>query len=67
VRRERARAQGIAVDDLEDFYRKRNILARPILPEDVAEAALFLRFRPLGQDHGLHHHRRRGVKDAFPR
>src|SRR4029434_181511 len=35
VRRERARAQGITVDELEDFYRKRNILARPILPEDV--------------------------------
>src|SRR5262249_25698428 len=42
VRRERALAQGIAVDDLEDFYRRRNILARPILPEDVAEAVLFL-------------------------
>jgi len=42
IRRERAAAQGIAVGDLEDFYRKRNLLGAPILPEDVAEAVLFL-------------------------
>ena len=34
-------AQGIPVDELEDFYRQRNLLGAPILPEDVAEAALF--------------------------
>ena len=42
IRRERAAAQGIAVDQLEDFYRKRNLLGARILPEDVAEAVLFL-------------------------
>jgi NAD(P)-dependent dehydrogenase (short-subunit alcohol dehydrogenase family) len=41
-RRERARAQGIALDQLEEFYRKRNLLGVSVLPEDVAEAVLFL-------------------------
>src|SRR5262249_24104787 len=42
VRHERARAQGIAVDEIEEFYRKRNLLGVSVLPEDVAEAVLFL-------------------------
>src|SRR5262249_24547466 len=42
IRRERAAAQGIRVDQVEDFYRKRNLLGVGILPEDVAEAVLFL-------------------------
>ena len=33
--RERAAAQGIAVDQLEDFYRQRNLLATRIVPADV--------------------------------
>ena len=67
VRRERARAQGIAVDDLEDFYRKRNILARAILPEDVAEAALFLASDRSAKTTGCTITVDGGVKDAFPR
>jgi NAD(P)-dependent dehydrogenase (short-subunit alcohol dehydrogenase family) len=67
VRRERARAQGIAVDDLEEFYRKRNILARPILPEDVAEAALFLASDRSAKTTGCTLTVDGGVKDAFPR
>ncbi len=67
VRRERARAQGIAVDDLEDFYRKRNILARPILPEDVAEAVLFLASDRSAKTTGCTLTVDGGVKDAFPR
>lgn len=67
VRRERARAQGIAVDDLEDFYRKRNILARPILPEDVAEAVLFLASDRSAKTTGCTITVDGGVKDAFPR
>src|SRR5437867_6743083 len=42
VRRERAAAQGIPVTELEDFYRKRNLLGVRILSEDVAEAVLCL-------------------------
>jgi rhamnulose-1-phosphate aldolase/alcohol dehydrogenase len=67
VRRERARAQGISVDDLEDFYRKRNILARPILPEDVAEAVLFLASDRSAKTTGCTITVDGGVKDAFPR
>ena len=67
VRRERARAQGIRVDDLEDFYRKRNILARPILPEDVAEAVLFLASDRSAKTTGCTLTVDGGVKDAFPR
>jgi NAD(P)-dependent dehydrogenase (short-subunit alcohol dehydrogenase family) len=67
VRRERARAQGIQVDDLEDFYRKRNILARPILPEDVAEAVLFLASDRSAKTTGCTLTVDGGVKDAFPR
>ena len=67
VRRERARAQGIAVDDLEEFYRKRNILGRPILPEDVAEAVLFLSSDRSAKTTGCTITVDGGVKDAFPR
>ncbi|HET7876352.1 MAG TPA: bifunctional rhamnulose-1-phosphate aldolase/short-chain dehydrogenase [Methylomirabilota bacterium] len=67
VRRERARAQGISVDELEDFYRKRNILARPILPEDVAEAVLFLAGDRSAKTTGCTLTVDGGVKDAFPR
>jgi rhamnulose-1-phosphate aldolase/alcohol dehydrogenase len=67
IRRERARAQGISVDDLEEFYRKRNILARPILPEDVAEAVLFLASDRSAKTTGCTITVDGGVKDAFPR
>ncbi len=67
VRRERARAQGITVDELEDFYRQRNILARAILPEDVAEAVLFLASDRSAKTTGCTITVDGGVKDAFPR
>jgi rhamnulose-1-phosphate aldolase/alcohol dehydrogenase len=67
IRRERARTQGIAVEDLEDFYRKRNILARPILAEDVAEAVLFLASDRSAKTTGCTITVDGGVKDAFPR
>ena len=40
-REERAATYGIAVEDLEEFYRKRTTLKVNILPEDVAEAIYF--------------------------
>ena len=66
MRRERARAQGIAVDELEDFYRKRNILARPILPEDVAEAVLFLASDRSAKTTGCTHHGGRRRQGRLP-
>lgn len=42
-RKERADAYGIdAGDELEEFYRKRSMLKRNVLPEDIAEAVYFL-------------------------
>ncbi len=67
VRRERAAAQGIAVDQLEDFYRKRNLLGARILPEDVAEAVLFLASDRSAKTTGCTLTVDGGVKDAFPR
>ena len=67
IRRERAAAQGIAVEQLEDFYRKRNLLGARILPEDVAQAVLFLGSDRSSKTTGCTLTVDGGVKDAFPR
>ena len=67
VRRQRAAAQGIAVEELEDFYRKRNLLGVRVLPEDVAEAVLFLASDRSAKTTGCTLTVDGGVKDAFPR
>ena len=42
-RRERASAYGVdSGEALEEFYRKRSLLKRNVLPEDIAEAVYFL-------------------------
>ncbi|MBC8098960.1 MAG: bifunctional aldolase/short-chain dehydrogenase [Armatimonadetes bacterium] len=38
----RAKQYGVAVDNLNDYYRQRNTLKVEILPEDIAEAIAFL-------------------------
>jgi rhamnulose-1-phosphate aldolase/alcohol dehydrogenase len=67
IRRERAAAQGIAVEQLEDFYRKRNLLGARILPDDVAQAVLFLASDRSAKTTGCTLTVDGGVKDAFPR
>jgi NAD(P)-dependent dehydrogenase (short-subunit alcohol dehydrogenase family) len=67
VRRERARAQGIAVEELEEFYRKRNLLGVSVLPEDVAEAVLFLASDRSAKTTGCSLTVDGGLRDAFPR
>jgi rhamnulose-1-phosphate aldolase/alcohol dehydrogenase len=67
VRRQRAAAQGIAVDQLEDFYRQRNLLGVRILPEDVAEAVLFLASDRSAKTTGCSITVDGGVREAFPR
>jgi NAD(P)-dependent dehydrogenase (short-subunit alcohol dehydrogenase family) len=67
VRRERAAAQGIAVEELEEFYRKRNLLGVRILPEDVAEAVLFLASDRSAKTTGCTLTVDGGLRDAFPR
>ncbi|HEX6507074.1 MAG TPA: SDR family oxidoreductase, partial [Chloroflexota bacterium] len=42
VRMERAAAHGVPVDELEQFYARRNLLQTPVTGSDVAEAVAFL-------------------------
>jgi rhamnose utilization protein RhaD (predicted bifunctional aldolase and dehydrogenase)/NAD(P)-dependent dehydrogenase (short-subunit alcohol dehydrogenase family) len=42
VRRERADAHGVSVDELESFYAARSLLGREVTARDVAEAVAFL-------------------------
>ncbi|MBI3456552.1 MAG: bifunctional rhamnulose-1-phosphate aldolase/short-chain dehydrogenase [Candidatus Rokubacteria bacterium] len=67
VRRERARAQGISVGELEEFYRKRNLLGVSVLPEDVAEAVLFFASDRSAKTTGCTLTVDGGLRDAFPR
>jgi rhamnulose-1-phosphate aldolase/alcohol dehydrogenase len=67
VRRERARAQGIELADLEEFYRKRNLLGAAILPDDVAEAVLFFASDRSAKTTGCTLTVDGGLRDAFPR
>jgi NAD(P)-dependent dehydrogenase (short-subunit alcohol dehydrogenase family) len=67
VREERARAHGIGVDELEDFYRRRNLLQTRVLPEDVAEAVLWLASDRSAKTTGCIITTDGGVREAFPR
>ena len=67
VRDQRARAHGISVDDLEDFYRERNLLKERITAEDVAEAVLFLASDRSAKTTGAMIPVDGGLRDAFPR
>ncbi|HKN47949.1 MAG TPA: SDR family oxidoreductase, partial [Candidatus Polarisedimenticolia bacterium] len=67
VREERARAHGIGVADLEDFYRRRNLLKVRVTAEDVAEAALWLASDRSAKTTGCIVTVDGGVREAFPR
>src|SRR2546427_7097863 len=67
IRRERAAAQGISVDRLEDFYRTRNLLGGGSLPGDVAGAGLLLASDRSAKTTGCTVTVDGGVRDAFPR
>ncbi len=67
VRQQRAAAQGISVEALEDFYRRRNLLGLRILPEDVAEAVLFLASDRSAKTTGCTITVDGGLREAFPR
>ncbi|MFH1141938.1 MAG: SDR family oxidoreductase, partial [Chloroflexota bacterium] len=67
LREERARAHGIPVSELEEFYRRRNLLQAFITPGDVAEAALFLASDRSAKTTGCIITVDGGVPEAFPR
>ena len=67
LREERARAHGIAVSELEDFYRRRNLLQAFITPGDVAEAALYLASDRSAKTTGCIITVDGGLPEAFPR
>ena len=67
VREQRARAHGISVDGLEDFYRQRNLLKERVTAEDVAEAVLFLAGDRSAKTTGAMLPVDAGLRDAFTR
>ena len=67
VREQRAQAHGISVDEIEDFYRQRNLLKERITAEDVAEAVLFLASDRSAKTTGAMIPVDGGLRDAFPR
>jgi len=67
-RNERAQAYGIEPEELEEYYRQRNVLKVNVLPENIAEAVLFFASevrssRSTGNVLNVDG----GVKDAYPR
>ena len=67
VRADRAKSYGIAPGDLEEFYRKRNILRANVTAEDVAEAALFYASDRSAKTTGSMLPVDGGLREAFPR
>ncbi|MSQ23580.1 MAG: bifunctional rhamnulose-1-phosphate aldolase/short-chain dehydrogenase [Chloroflexi bacterium] len=67
VRRDRAAAHGIAEQELEDFYRQRNLLRARVTAEDVAEAVLWLASDRSSKTTGAMIPVDAGVREAFPR
>jgi rhamnulose-1-phosphate aldolase/alcohol dehydrogenase len=67
-RQERAAAYGIEPEELEDYYRERNVLKMNVLPENVAEAVLhFASAARSSRSTGNILDVDGGVKDAYPR
>ncbi len=66
-RQERAAAYGIAEDQLEDYYCKRSLLGRSVLPDDVAEAVYFLASEASSKSTGNVLNVDAGHPGAFPR
>jgi rhamnulose-1-phosphate aldolase/alcohol dehydrogenase len=67
VRKDRAKAYNVPVDQVEEFYAKRNLLKAKILPQDVAEAVLFFASDRSSKTTGAILPVDGGVREAFPR
>jgi NAD(P)-dependent dehydrogenase (short-subunit alcohol dehydrogenase family) len=67
LKEQRAKAHGIAVEELEDFYRQRNLLKERVTGDDVAQAVLFLAGPRSSKTTGTMLPVDAGLSDAFPR
>ncbi len=67
IKENRAKAQGIDTDKIEEFYKNRSLLKLPVLPEDVAEAVMFLASDRAAKTTGAMLPVDSGVVGAFPR
>jgi rhamnulose-1-phosphate aldolase/alcohol dehydrogenase len=67
VREQRARAQGIDPAEIEEYYRKRNLLQATVTAEDVAQAVLFYASDLSGKTTGSMLPVDGGLREAFPR
>ena len=67
-REERAAAYGVEPEELEEFYRQRNVLKLNVLPENIADAVLhFASEARSSRSTGNVLNVDGGVKDAYPR
>ena len=67
IKAQRAKAQGIEVAYLEEYYRKRNLLQVKVTAEDVSEAALWLASDRSAKTTGCIIPVDGGLREAFPR
>ena len=67
VRAQRASAHGISEEELEEFYRQRNLLQVSVTAEDVAEAALLFAGDRMAKTTGAMLPVDGGLREAFPR
>ena len=67
LKEQRSKAHGITVEELEGFYRDRNLLKETISGEDVAESVLFLAGPRSSKTTGAMLPVDAGLRDAFPR
>jgi rhamnulose-1-phosphate aldolase/alcohol dehydrogenase len=67
VREQRARTQGIDPNDIEDYYRQRNLLQAEVTAADVAEAVLFYASDRSAKTTGSMLPVDGGLREAFPR
>ena len=67
IKRERARSHGVSPQELEQYYQNRNLMKTRVLPQDVAEAALFFLSKRSARTTGCMLTVDGGLREAFPR